>query len=789
MTDRAGNHADIDEWRRHPADAARLALAVLVTAAFALLAAMAPGAVRSVSADVVSAVQTIPPPIRAFLLGLAQLAALVGPVASLLTLGLRRHLRLLTVASAAAVGAALVVASIQGWLDRRIPPALLDQEASSWFTGVAFPSGAYLAGLTAAVVVLGSGATSRSRRIGVLLVAIAGLIRVATAVAVPLNLAITIGIGAAVGSLLLVILGAPMRRIGTDAVGAALAEIGLGVGSVGEIDVGAAHSRTFATTEPAMFVKLVGRDERAAELFGRTVRRLRVRGLEDERAEWSAAALARNEALAGLLAETHGVAVASVRGVGATAEGDGITALEALDGDLLADMAPEGVDDALLRACWQQLALTHRGGLAHRWFDASHILVQPDGGLRIIDWQWADIGASERSLALDIADLAVSLAAIAGVDRTLSAARQEISQQQLADALTVLQPLVLSRTNRQTLKAAPELMGELQPAMAEAAGVDEIEPADLARLSVQRVVGWIGAIVLIYVGLAFASNAGQISDSLSEADWSYTLPLLVLSVLTSVSGAISLMGTVSYRLPFLRTAEIMYAQSFLNRFTPANAGGMALRVRYLQANGSSLSQGAASIAITSAAGGIVQVVVLVVVGIWAGNSDSIDFDLPDASTIAGVMALIFVLAGAVALTPWGRKQVRTNIVPSLSHAWDELRTISRSPSLAGQLFGGALLGKVATLAAFVLSARALGIDDPAAVLCLLYMTANTVASASPTPGGVGAIEAALVTVLTGIGVPSGQALSTVMVFRIFTYWLPTLPAYVAFTRVRRTGLI
>lgn len=44
------------------------------------------------------------------------------------------------------------------------------------------------------------------------------------------------------------------------------------------------------------------------------------------------------------------------------------------------------------------------------------------------------------------------------------------------------------------------------------------------------------------------------------------------------------------------------------------------------------------------------------------------------------------------------------------------------------------------------------------------------------------------TVLTGIGVDPGQALSTVMVFRIVTYWLPTLPAYAAFTRVRRTGL-
>lgn len=73
----------------------------------------------------------------------------------------------------------------------------------------------------------------------------------------------------------------------------------------------------------------------------------------------------------------------------------------------------------------------------------------------------------------------------------------------------------------------------------------------------------------------------------------------------------------------------------------------------------------------------------------------------------------------------------------MSHAWAELRAISTSPSLAGKLFGGALLGKVATLTAFVLSARALGIDEAAAVLCLLYLTANTVASAAPRPAGLG----------------------------------------------------
>src|SRR5690606_18395826 len=128
---------------------------------------------------------------------------------------------------------------------------------------------------------------------------------------------------------------------------------------------------------------------------------------------------------------------------------------------------------------------------------------------------------------------------------------------------------------------------------------------------------------------------------------------------------------------------------------------------------------------------------------------------------------------------WGRKVIFGTVVPNVSRAWIELRKVASNPTKLTQLFGGALLSKVAGLVAFVLSARALGVTESAAVLCLLFMTANTVAAAAPTPGGVGAIEAALVTVLTSVGVESGQAISVVVVFRALTYWFPVLPAYLA----------
>ncbi len=51
---------------------------------------------------------------------------------------------------------------------------------------------------------------------------------------------------------------------------------------------------------------------------------------------------------------------------------------------------------------------------------------------------------------------------------------------------------------------------------------------------------------------------------------------------------------------------------------------------------------------------------------------------------------------------------------------------------------------------------ALGVPVGLPAVGAMYITATTVASAAPTPGGVGAIEAALAAGLTGLGTCAGQ---------------------------------
>ena len=60
-------------------------------------------------------------------------------------------------------------------------------------------------------------------------------------------------------------------------------------------------------------------------------------------------------------------------------------------------------------------------------------------------------------------------------------------------------------------------------------------------------------------------------------------------------------------------------------------------------------------------------------------------------------------------------------------------------------------------------------------------------SVAPTPGGIGAVEAALIAGLTAVGMNREEAVPAVFLFRIATFWLPVLPGWIMFTLLQRRG--
>lgn len=796
-------------WSRHPTDVVRLVAATLALALTVGLAFRHAVEVRSVAVDLAQLVDQLPRWVRDLLLGTTQLLAVAVP--AVLVAVLWRTPRLLATAAGAALAAAALMAGLQGRLDDAVPNrVLLVTERGSWLVGAAFPSGAYLAGFTAALIIAGPILSRGWRRVAAIGLAVAVLSRVVTAVAVPLNLAVTLSVGAVVGSAALVLVGSPRRRASRRAVLDGLALAGFPAVRIEAAEVGAGHARTFLATTAAgrrAFVKLLGRDERDAYLVLRILKTLRVKDLEDLRPSWTPAELVEHEALSGLLAARRGARVAGVVAAGTTAGGDGVVALEPVPGARLDELPLEAVTDEVLDEIWTQVGLLHEQGIAHRWLTNHHVLVDagpvagpPAAGaertaaapapvVTLLDLRWATHQATPLLRAADVAQLVTSLALVVGAERSVAAAARALDPTGLAAALPLVQPLALPPEVRDAIGDQAHVLPAVRSRLQAAAGGVAYELADIERIKLRQLVGLAGGVVLVYSILSFASSWTEISQALGAVSlWSIP-PLVVLAAVPYVAGAGTFMAVAPLRLPFAEVVRVMVGQSFLNRFTPANAGGMALRVRYLQQRGGDLGTAAAGVALTSVASGIGQVVVLATFAAWAGSSaGGLRFELPRASSAAVLLAGLAILAGLVWLTPWGRRVVASRVETSVRQVWTTLRSLSREPTRFITLFGTTLVSKVAMIVAFTESSRAVDISLSFPKLGLLYLTASSLASAAPTPGGVGAVEAALTAALTGAGIAPVDALSAVFLFRLVTYWLPVPFGWWSLRRLQRTVL-
>src|SRR5205814_8955196 len=115
------------------------------------------------------------------------------------------------------------------------------------------------------------------------------------------------------------------------------------------------------------------------------------------------------------------------------------------------------------------------------------------------------------------------------------------------------------------------------------------------------------------------AQVGSSWHALQSAHWIWLPVVIAFSALTYLASAISLLGSVTVRLPFWLTVLTQGASSFINRVSPANVGGMALNLRYLQHTGVEPSVGVASVGVNALAGAIVHAILLVIFLSWAGR--------------------------------------------------------------------------------------------------------------------------------------------------------------------------
>jgi uncharacterized membrane protein YbhN (UPF0104 family) len=278
----------------------------------------------------------------------------------------------------------------------------------------------------------------------------------------------------------------------------------------------------------------------------------------------------------------------------------------------------------------------------------------------------------------------------------------------------------------------------------------------------------------------------QTLATLQAGRWDWLAAGLVLSAAGYLAAAVAQLGAVDPPLALGPTTLVQVASSFANRLTPASLGGMGLNVRYLQRAGLDRPAAVGAVAVNTAAGVLVHVLGLLLAVALLGRARTTTPHVPQGWPVLVVLVAVLAAGGLLLLwSPLGRRRV---VGPTL-RAGRELAGVLRRPGKAAQLLGGSAGVTLTYALALAGCLAAFDAQVPLAGTVAVYLAGAAVASVSPTPGGLGAMEAALVAGLTAIGAAAGPAVAGVLAFRLLTFWLPILPGWLAYRALRADGTI
>ncbi|MGP8207504.1 MAG: flippase-like domain-containing protein [Acidimicrobiales bacterium] len=776
---------------RHPGDVIRLIASGLVLIMALAAVAAAPGQLVRSGASTVTWLGS--GSAGRLLVGLVQVAFVIAAAAVVAGVLRYRRFRLLAqLAAGALIAGAALSAILYLAADKHPPSVALTTAHGSWLAGAWFPSPALLAAAAAVAVALAPWLSRPWRRATWLVLSTMVGARLVTGTVLPVELLLAIAVGVTVGAGVLVAFGVPDKRIGPGGVAEALGSAGLPTTVVEPANVRTKGSRPFVGVTNdgrRLFIKALGSDERDADLLYRVYRFARLRNAGDT---WPAASVIRaveRQALVGMSAERAGVRVPSVVRVISACRGTALLVMERVSGNSLVDFPPGAISDKLLQRLWAEVETLHRAGVAHRCLRAANVMVEGDSKPWLTDFSFSELSASQRQKDLDIAELLASLATMVGAERAVSSAAAVVGPEALAAAVPLLQPLALSAATRHAIGRMDGLLSETRIAATAASGLSEQPLARLQRVRPKSLLAIAAAAGAFYFILPQLAHVGSSWQALQSAHWAWLPVVLAASALTYLASAAALISAVPGPIPFWPTTLTQAASSFVNRVSPANVGGMALNARFLQKRGVPPGAGIAAVGVNALMGAVAHLALMVIFFTLAGHELAHTFKLPPASKLLLVLAVVAALVGIVLVTSRGRRFAATRILPGLRSAAASLRTVAASPPKLALLFGASAMVTLAYIAGLVGSVQAFGGGVGIAEIGAVYLGAAVIAAVSPTPGGLGAIEAALVAGLTGVGMHAGPAVSAVLTYRLATYWLPIVPGWLSWRFLQRRDYV
>ena len=292
-------------------------------------------------------------------------------------------------------------------------------------------------------------------------------------------------------------------------------------------------------------------------------------------------------------------------------------------------------------------------------------------------------------------------------------------------------------------------------------------------------------LAFIYVFLPQLPSFQSSLQIIWRADVAYIVLAVLIFIATYFASAACLCSLAYFKLRYWPTVLVQTADGFTNRLAPAGIGAIATNTLYMKKQSRSGLK-AGYVAVLNNLIGLVIHLILLLVLLLVSQSFTQDLFQPRHDISRSFVLIVPILALLAGLF-WYRlkpasikklKRLGAVAALSLEHPW---RLLSAS------CFAVA----ITVLYALTLVAVMLALNVHITLLqTFLVFTASVIASViTPTPGGLGGVEASLVAILVAFGIAPGPALSVALVYRLITYWLPILPGAVALEIVIKRGYL
>ena len=537
-------------------------------------------------------------------------------------------------------------------------------------------------------------------------------------------------------------------------------------------------------------IKVYGRDARDTQLVSRLWRAIWYRG--DARPAMTREQQVEHEGFVTMLAASRGIAVPQVLVAGVTDSGDALLAvaqrgrpLESGENGPLEQTWP-------IEKIWQLVRSLHCSDLAHGALDLDSFAQIGDEVL-LTDLSTVTNTASRDQQLTDLAQTMVVTSLLVGIERAAIIASEQVDSDEVESLLAYLQPPALGRSLREDLKASGLGIEAVRSALAAVVGIEVPEVAQLRRVSLQSLV--MLALLLLVAGALIVSlgevSIAELVAALKSASVALALAALVVGQTPFFTQAVATRGACPRPIAYGPVALLQVSIGFMALAVPSTAGRLALDIRFFQRQGIPAASAVSIAAIDGFSGFLVQISLLLLTLIFGLGRVDLTWNLPTAGgskdltlflIVAGVLAVLLALLAAA--LPAIRNRVLSRVLPMVAEAKQTLRSL-RSLSNLLQIFGGNLGNQLLFALTLGICLRAFGESLNLATLLVVYVAAALFGGLMPVPGGIGVMEAALMTGLVAAGVDTTTAAGTALLFRLVTFYLPPIWGWVALRWLQR----